>query len=89
MVVSPEQPKKGRLWTYVAGGVAVASVGAAVGLGVGANGNAAELRRTEHTQVEAQNLYNSANGMALGANVAYGVAGVAAVTAVILFFVEK
>ena len=89
VVVTPVETKKGRLWTYVAGGVAVASLGTAIGLGVGANGNAAELKRVEHTQMEAQNLYNSANGMATGANVAYGVAGVALATAVVLFFVEK
>lgn len=89
VVVTPVETKKGRLWTYVAGGVAVASLGAGIGLGVAANGNAAELRRVEHTQMEAQNLHDSATGMATGANVAYGVAGVAAATAVILFFIEK
>ena len=88
-VIAPVETKKGRLWTYVAGGVAVAGLGTAIGLGVGANGNATELRAREHTQAETQNLYNSATGMATGANIAYGVAGVAAATAVVLFFIEK
>ena len=89
LVVAPLETKKGRLWTYVAGGVAVASLGTAIGLGVGAAGNAKELTSKEHTQMEAQNLYNNANGMATGSNVAYAVAGVAAATAVVLFFIEK
>lgn len=89
VATSPTETKKGRVWTYVAGGVAVASLGAAIGLGVGANGNSAELLAREHPQAEAQKLHDTANGMGMGANIAYGVAGVAAVTAVILFFVEK
>lgn len=92
MVVS-EQPKKGRLWTYVAGGVAVASLGAGIGLGVAANGEAQKFTSVQHdpqtVQAEFDAANRSANGMALGANVAYGVAGAAAITAVILFFVEK
>ncbi len=88
-VLAPVETRKGRLWTYVAGGVAVASLGTAIGLGVGANGNAAELRAREHPQMETQRLYDSANGMATGSNVAYAVAGVAAATAVVLFFIEK
>lgn len=88
-VVTAPVEKKGRVWTYVAGGVAVASLGTAIGLGVGANGNATELTTKQHSQAEAQALYNSASGMATGANVAYGVAGVALATAVVLFFVEK
>lgn len=92
MVIS-EQPRKGRLWTYVAGGVAVASLGAGIGLGVAANGEAAKFTSVQHdpqtVQADFDAANRSANGMALGANVAYGVAGAAAITAVILFFVEK
>ena len=89
LVVTPVETKKGRLWTYVAGGVAVASLGVGIGLGVGANGAATELRAKEHTPMEVQNLANTATGMATGANVAYATAGVAAAAAVVLFFIEK
>lgn len=85
---SPE-PKKGRLWTFVAGGAAVASLGTAIGLGVGAETAAQELRAREHPRVEAQRLYDSSSGMATGSNIAYGVAGVALATAIVLFFVEQ
>lgn len=89
LVVTPVETKKGRLWTYVAGGVAVASLGVGIGLGVGANGAATELHAKEHPQMEVQTLANTATGMATGANVAYATAGVAAVAAVVLFFIEK
>lgn len=97
VVVAPVETKKGRLWTYVAGGVAVASLGAAVGLGVGANGAMEKFTKPAdgmpHPEDQVQARFNeatqSANTLATGANVAYGVAGVAAATAVILFFVEK
>lgn len=78
--------KKGRLWTWVAGGVAVASVGAGVGLGVAAQGTAARVPEAPIGQAPMQ--AQSAQGLATGANVAYGVAGAAAIAAVVLFFVE-
>ncbi|MEW5741366.1 MAG: PEGA domain-containing protein [Myxococcota bacterium] len=89
VLTQPEPAKKkGRVWTWVAGGVAVASAGAAVGMGLAANGASAELRGSEHSQAEAQALHDKAQGMATGANVAWGVAAAAAVTAAVLFFVE-
>lgn len=81
-----EPAKKGRLWTWVAGGVAVASVGAGVGLGVAAQNTAAQVPNAPIGMAPQQ--AQSAQSLALGANVAYGVAGAAAITAVILFFVE-
>ncbi len=81
-----EPAKKGRLWTWVAGGVAVASVGAGVGMGVVAQNTAKTVPDAAIGQARAQ--AQSAQGLALGANVAYGVAGAAAITAVVLFFVE-
>lgn len=90
--VEPTPAKKGRLWTYVAGGVAVAAVGAGVGLGVGASGAAGELTNKnaspDRSRAELDALAGRANGMAMGANVSYGVAAAAAVTAAVLFFVE-
>jgi hypothetical protein len=90
-----EQPRKsGRIWTYVAGGVAVASLGAGIGLGAASNGAMEQFTKTgphnpDTVQMEFNTAQANANGLATGANVAYGVAGAAAITAVILFFVEK
>lgn len=82
-----EPAKKGRLWTWVAGGVAVASVGAGAGMGVVARNTAEGIGpNTAIGQARAQ--AESAQGLATGANIAYGVAGAAAITAVVLFFVE-
>lgn len=89
VVSTTTEAKKGHVWTYVAGGVAVASLGAAVGLGVGANSAADDMRSRERPQVEAQALHDQAQTLATGANVSYGVAAVAAATAIVLFFVEK
>ncbi|MEW6435141.1 MAG: PEGA domain-containing protein [Myxococcota bacterium] len=84
----PEPKKKGRLWTWVAGGVAVAGAGAATGMGLAARDASDEMRATQHTQAETQALHDKALGLSTGANVAWGVAAAAAVTAVVLFFVE-
>lgn len=93
VVVAPVEAKKGRLWTYVAGGVAVASLGAGIGLGVGAQGEMNKFTSKQHDPATVQAEFDAAKaasgGMATGANVAYGVAGVALATAVVLFFLEK
>jgi hypothetical protein len=95
VVSQPVETKKGRLWTYVAGGVAVASLGTAIGLGVASNGEMEKFTKvsTPHHPMTVQADFDAANakagGLATGANVAYGVAGVALATAVVLFFLEK
>ncbi|MBL8924402.1 MAG: PEGA domain-containing protein [Myxococcaceae bacterium] len=81
-----EPPKKGRLWTWVAGGAAVAAAGAGVGLGVVAQNTAAQVPNAPIGMAPQQ--AQAAQGLATGANIAYGVAGAAAITAVVLFFVE-
>lgn len=91
VVVAPvaEPAPKKRVFTWVAGGVGVAALGAAVGMGVAASGSSQRLRDgTVRPQTEAQALYDQANTMRTGANVSYGVAGAALITAAILFFVE-
>lgn len=90
-VVVVDQPKKGRVFTYVAGGVAVAALGAGIGMGIAAEGNAAQLRNatTPLSQQRANELQGAAQGLGTGATVAYIGAGVAAAAAVVLFFVEK
>jgi hypothetical protein len=62
----------------------------ATGLGLGAVGSVAKLKSGDGTRsgTEAGALATDAQGMALGANVAWGLAGAAAITAVVLFFVE-
>ncbi len=86
---APAPVKKGRVWTWVVGGVAVASAGAGLGMGLVSAGAANDLKSTEHSKVEAQALYDKANSLSTGANIAYGVAAGAAIAAVVLFFVEK
>ena len=78
----------GRLFTWVAAGGAVVAGGVGAGLGVMAGGANSSLHGAQHTRAEADALVGTASSMSLGANVAYGVAGAAAVTAVVMFFVE-
>jgi PEGA domain/Tetratricopeptide repeat len=78
-----------RVFTWVAGGLAVAGLGAGVGLGLAANGKAADFRATVHPQAQAQALYRDAGSFSTAANVSYAVAAAAAATAVVLFFVER
>jgi tetratricopeptide (TPR) repeat protein len=84
------QPKR-RVWTWVAGGVAVAAAGVAGGLLGGAYGNAGQLAQPNaaRTPAEANRLYDGGKAMGVGSQVAWGVAGAAAVAAVILFIAEK
>lgn len=89
---SASAPRK-RVWTYVVGGVAIAGLGAGVGLGVASEANAAAVRNGDNGQPrpadEVQRLSDASKGLAMGANVSYGVAAAAAITAVVLFFVER
>ncbi len=90
IVARPAPAKSGgkRVFTWVAAGGAVVAGGVGAGLGVMAGGASSELRGSIHTREQADQLVGKANSMSLGANVAYGVAGAAAITAVVLFFVE-
>ncbi len=90
LVVEPAPQKKGRVWTYVVGGVAVASLGAGVGMGVMSGANSQQLTDPNRSPGgNVQQLHDSARDLSVGANVAYGVAAAAAITAVVLFFVEQ
>jgi tetratricopeptide (TPR) repeat protein len=89
VTTAPLEPKKGRVFTYVAGGAAVAGLGVGIGLGLASSGASNELLTKMHSKTDAQNLAQQTQSLSTGANVAYAVAGAAAVTAVILFFVEK
>jgi tetratricopeptide (TPR) repeat protein len=86
--LKPQQPPARRVATWVLAGTAVAAAGAGVGLMLGAQGASNELLARPHPRAEADALVARTQGFSLGSNIAYGVAGAAAVTAVILFFVE-
>jgi hypothetical protein len=86
----PSTPRGPRVFTWLALGVGAAAAGTGVALGLSAQNNANSLRTAPEPfkPGDAQALASKATGMATGANVAYGVAGAAVVTAVVLFFVE-
>lgn len=87
----PPAEKKGRVFTWVAGGVAVGGLAAGIVLGLSANGTAAKLTQSQTPQPDrktADAIVADARGQALGADISYGVAGAAAATAIILFFLE-
>ena len=78
------------LGTWISGGISVAAAATAVGLGLAANNAAARLNTSDpsRTREQADALVASVHGRALGTNISWGMAGAAAVTAVVLFFVE-
>jgi hypothetical protein len=86
--VTEPAPKRGRVFTWVAGGVAIAGLGTGIALGIVSANTSATLRGEVHSQADATQLVNTATSTAIGADIAYGVAGAAAITAVILFIVE-
>ena len=90
LVTLPTEPApRRRVFTWVAGGTAVVAAGVATGLGVGAMNNMSDLRNgTLHNKEDANAMAENATGLATGSNVAWGLAGAAAITAVVLFFVE-
>jgi hypothetical protein len=81
--------KRGPVFAWVASGLAVAGLGTGIALGVASANTSATLHSQPHPQAEATQMVNDATATAIGANVAYGVAGAAAITAVILFIVES
>ncbi|MGV3620385.1 MAG: tetratricopeptide repeat protein [Archangium sp.] len=86
---APEQ-KKGKPGTFIAGGVAVAALGAGIGMGVASSINNQQLlNQAPGPDKNVQQLHDASRDFAIGADVAYGVAAAAAITAVVLFFVEK
>lgn len=94
-VTSPPKPPGDRpfvskhLGSLIAGGVAVVAAGVGAGFGISSASATADLRAASHSRTDADALVNTAVGSATGANVSYGVAGAAAVTAVVLFFIEN
>ena len=93
-VTPAAEPKKverhGRLWTWVAGGVAVAAAGAGVWYGMQAQDASDKLVKAPQPLPpgEAQKLYDEAKSKSKTANILYGVAGAAGAAGVTLFFLE-
>lgn len=81
-------PRKPRLFTWLASGAALAAAGTSVGLYAAANGEVAQLRAVERPGTEQQKYVNRAESLQTGSTVAAAIAGGAAVTALVLFFVE-
>jgi hypothetical protein len=87
--VVAEAPPRKRVATWVAAGAAGAGVITAVILGSAAKGASTSMNDgTVRTQADVQALHDSAARYGTGANIAYGVAGAALATAVVLYFVE-
>lgn len=86
----PPTKSKGRLWTWVAAGSAAAAAGVGLGLGLwSAKGWSQYQEAADAGDTKRYNeLRDSIPGRTLGTNIAFGVAGALAVTAVVLFFVE-
>lgn len=88
----PEEPSRHRLWTYVAGGVAVAALVTAIGIGVSVSSDIDDLNRKYPsgtiTDPKDLNRLDSAKSNATLSDVMYGVAAAAAVGSVVLFFYE-
>ena len=93
-VAAAAEPKKvargGKVWTWVAGGAAVAAAGAGVWFGMQAQDASDKLVNASQPLPpgEAQKLYDEAKSKSKTANVLYGVAGVAGAAGVTLFFLE-
>ena len=81
-------PRKPRLFTWLAGGAALAAAGTSVGLYAAANGEVVQLRAMERPGAEQQKYVTRAESLQTGSTVAAAIAGGAAVTALVLFFVE-
>ena len=79
--------KRHRVWTWVATGAAVAALGVGIGLGVSAQSDYDGYQSTQDP-AEGADLEESSSAKALGANICFGVAGAAAIGAVVLLFLE-
>ena len=81
-------PAPQRTWTYVALAVAVVAVGVGLGFGISSKSAQNNLQARVHTQVQAQQFYDTAHTDAVAANWFYAGAAVAGASAITLFFLE-
>jgi tetratricopeptide (TPR) repeat protein len=86
---TPRQPPR-LVWTWVAGGAALAAGGTAAGLGVAFGDANKEFKTFDANRLrpQATELEKRTVQLATGTNIAMGIAGAAVVAAVILYFVE-
>ena len=88
VAVKKPPPARKRIWTWVAAGTAAVSLGVAIGLGVSAKSDHKAYGDAPTTFEEGADLESSGRGKALGSSIMFGVAGAAAATSVVLFFLE-
>jgi tetratricopeptide (TPR) repeat protein len=81
---------KPRFFTWVAGGVALAALGAGIGLSFAAQGTARTLTAATMptTREDANRIVSMATGLNTGSTIAYVAAGTMLAVAVVLFFLE-
>jgi hypothetical protein len=87
-----ESTKKGRLWTWVAAGGAVAALATGAGLGLSAQADHDTWQSVRKVGKDYQrwlNLRDRGETKTLAANILFAVGGALAVTATVLFFVES
>ena len=91
-VTKEPEPRPGflsqRKIALAAGGGAVVAGAAGLVMALVSNSARASLLGSVHEGQEAQRLHDQAKQMAMGANIAWSVAGVALIAAVVMFFVE-
>ncbi len=86
--VAPPAGRK-RIWTWVAAGTAAVSLGVAIGLGLSAKSdNKTYEDLPDNAADEGAELESSGRAKYISSAVLFGVAGAAAVTSVVLFFME-
>jgi len=89
----PVDDKGGFHWpvyTSIAAGVALAALGAGIGLGVASNSAYEELKEEKNDATRWEELNDEVKSLELGSNISFGVAGGAAVAAVLLYiFVDR
>ncbi|MBL8911804.1 MAG: hypothetical protein JNM17_14015 [Archangium sp.] len=86
---TPEVVVQKATWLpFVMGGVALAAAGVGTGLGVNASSLEAQ-GRAEPVQIDSARLATNAQTSATGANIAFAVAGTAAVTTIVAFILTR
>ncbi|MFT3925174.1 MAG: hypothetical protein QM778_21740 [Myxococcales bacterium] len=84
----PTSARKPRIWTWVLGGSAIAAGGIGIALGVVASGKNDDFKACQKNGDSCGSLKSEGQGMQLGANVSFGVAGALLAGAVAAWFVE-
>ncbi len=89
--LKPEETTSQKAWWWTdvgLGALAVAATGGGIGFGLGAQAANTQLVSNHHSQAAANGLVQTLHTRELAANASYGVAGLAAATAVAVFCVK-